>query len=135
MLLKSRALIEWTPILQRSRGKVGGEDMPPISAAQNRSTFWVCSRSSRYWKTTGEMPQPRNALARLVESGLPQDRVVTALVEVHDDPFRLDVDHTRCFHEFAIQLLGRSGVKASQLLGEPAIATLAVPSWWCQDPH
>lgn len=49
---------------------------------------------------------------------------MAALVEVHDDPFRLDVDHTRCFHEFAIQLFGRRGVKASQLLGEPAIATI-----------
>src|SRR5262245_60003714 len=28
------------------------------------------------------------------------------------------------FHEFAIQLFGRSGVKATQLLGQPAIATI-----------
>ena len=61
---------------------------------------------------------------RLVESGFPQDRVVAALVEVHDDSFRLDFDHTPCFHEFAIQLFGRSGVKTSQLLGQPAIATI-----------
>jgi hypothetical protein len=49
---------------------------------------------------------------------------VAALVEVDDDPFRLDVDHTTCFHEFAIQLFGCSGVKASQLLGQPAIAPI-----------
>ena len=49
---------------------------------------------------------------------------MAALVEVHDDPFRLDFDHTSCFHEFAIQLFGCSGVKAAQLLGQPALATL-----------
>src|SRR5262249_57362039 len=68
--------------------------------------------------------QPRNRLARLVESSFPQERVVAALVEVHDDPFRLDFDHTSCFHEFAIELFGGSGVKASQVLGEPAIAPI-----------
>jgi hypothetical protein len=30
VLLKSCALIEWTPILQRSRGKVGGEDIREV---------------------------------------------------------------------------------------------------------
>src|SRR5712692_4102247 len=99
------------------------------SAAQNRSTFWVFSRSSRVLEDHREIPQPRNDLARLVESGFPQDRIVAALVEVHDDPFRLDVDHPRCFHALAIQLLGRSGVKASQWLGEPAVATVG------QDSH
>ena len=74
------------------------------------------------------MPQPGNRLARLVESGFPQDGVVAALVEVHDDPFRLDVDHTPCCHEFAIQLFGRSGVKASQLLGQPATAPIGQDS-------
>ena len=49
---------------------------------------------------------------------------MAALVEVHDDPFRLDFDHTPCFHEFAVQLFGRSGVEAAQLLGQPAIATI-----------
>src|SRR5712691_1134862 len=44
-------------------------------------------------------------------------------------PAGWDVDHTRCFHEFARQLFGRSGVKASQLLGEPAVATVG------QDSH
>src|SRR5215475_8888310 len=86
--------------------------------------FWVFQRSSRVLEDHRETPQPRNRLARLVESGFAQDRVVAALVEVDDDPFRLDFDHTTCFHAFAIQLFGRSGVKASQLLGQPAIAPI-----------
>src|SRR5215813_4134210 len=86
--------------------------------------FWVFLRSSRVLEDHWEISQPRNRLARLVESGFPQDWVVAALVEVHDDPFRLDFDHTSCFHEFAIQLFGRSGVKAAQLLGQPAIAPI-----------
>ena len=49
---------------------------------------------------------------------------MATLVEVHDDAFRLDFDHTPCCHELARQLFGRSGVKASQLLGQPAIATI-----------
>jgi hypothetical protein len=64
----------------------------------------------------------------LVESCFPQERVVAALVEGHDDPFRLDFDHTPCFHAFAIQLFGRSGVKASQLLGQPAITPIGQSS-------
>src|SRR5207249_10895024 len=76
--------------------------------------FWVFQRSSRVLEDHGEILQPWTRLARLVESGFPLDWDVAALVEVHDDPFRLDVDHTPCFHEFAIQLFGRSGVKASQ---------------------
>ena len=43
VLLKSRALIEWTPILQRSRGKVGGEDIAMRSS-------WI-SASSQGTKT------------------------------------------------------------------------------------
>jgi hypothetical protein len=43
---------------------------------------------------------------------------------MHDKPFRLEVDDTRCGHTLALPLLGRSGGKASQLLGEPAIAPL-----------
>ena len=70
------------------------------------------------------MPPPRHGLARLVESGLPQARVVAALVDVHADPFRLAVAHTRWCHALARQLLGRSGVKAAQLLGAPAIAPI-----------
>ena len=61
---------------------------------------------------------------RLVESGFPQDRVVAALVEVHDDPFGLDVDHTACGHAFTIQLFGRSGFKPAQLLGSPVLAPI-----------
>src|SRR4029450_5927296 len=70
------------------------------------------------------MPPPRHGLARLVESGLPQARVVAALVDVHADPFRLAVAHTRLCHALARPLLGRSGVKAAQLLGAPAIAPI-----------
>jgi hypothetical protein len=86
--------------------------------------FWVFQRSSRILEDHRETPQPRNRLARLVESGCAQDRVVAALVEGHDDPFRLDCDHTTDFHAFALQVFGRSRVKAAQLLGQPAIATL-----------
>ena len=91
---------------------------------ENDQHFWVFQRSSRVLEDHREIPQPRNALARLVESSFPQNRVVAALVEVYDKPFWLDFDHARCFHKFAVQLFGRSGVKASQLLGVPAIATM-----------
>ena len=52
---------------------------------------------------------------------------MAALVEVHDDPCRLDFDHTPCFHALAVQWCGRRGVKAAQLLGQPALATLGQP--------
>jgi hypothetical protein len=91
---------------------------------ENDQHFWVFQRSARVLEDHREIPQPGNRLARLVESGFPQDRVVAALVEVHADPFRLDVDHTPCCHACARQLCGRSGVKASQVLGQPAIATI-----------
>jgi hypothetical protein len=91
---------------------------------ENDQHFWVFQRSSRVLEDHRKMSQPGNRLARLVERGFPQDRVVAALVDVHDDPFRLDFDHTPCFHEFAVQLFGRSGVEAAQLLGQPALATI-----------
>jgi hypothetical protein len=109
----SRANAEWRKDFQRR--------FPQRKIDQH---LWVFQRSSRVLGDHREIPQPRNSLARLVESSFPQDRVVAALVEMHDKPFRLDFDHTRCFHEFAVQLFGRSGVKASQLLGQPAIATI-----------
>jgi len=67
---------------------------------ENDQHFWVFQRNSRVLEDHRKISQPGNRLARLVKSGFPQDRVVAALVEVHDDPFRLDFDHTPCCHEF-----------------------------------
>src|SRR2546429_3806082 len=72
---------------------------------KNDQHFWVFQRSSRVLEDYREIPQPRNDLARLVESSFPQDRVVAALVEVHDEPFRRDFDHSTRFHVFAVQLI------------------------------
>ena len=69
---------------------------------ENDQHFWVFQKSSWVLEDHREIPQPGNRLARLVESGFPQDWVVAALVEVHDDPFWLDFDHTPCCHKFAI---------------------------------
>src|SRR5262249_36393231 len=91
------------------------------------SPVWVFPRRSRVLEAHREMPPPGNRLAWLVESGFPQDRVVAALVAVHDAPFRLECPPTPCGHACAIQLCGRSRVKATQWLGQPAIATSGPP--------
>src|SRR5207237_7270018 len=46
---------------------------------ENDQHFWVFQRSSRVLEDHGEILQPGNRLARLVESGFPQDWVVAAL--------------------------------------------------------
>src|SRR6184192_109806 len=45
---------------------------------ENDQHFWVFQRSSRVLEDHGEILQPGNRLARLVESGFPQDWVVAA---------------------------------------------------------
>src|SRR4029453_733790 len=70
----------------RMREKIAYRRFPQ---GENDQHFWVFQRSSRVLEDHRKILQPGNRLARLVESGFPQDRVVAALVEGHDDPFRL----------------------------------------------
>ena len=70
-------------------------------------------------------------MIRLVESGFSQDRVVTAFVKAHDDPFLLNLDYATGFHEFAKQLFRRGGFKPMQLLGQPALATVGQNGQHC----
>jgi hypothetical protein len=71
----------------------------------------VCQRSSRLLEDHGKIPNPEDRLAWVVEVSFSQDRVVTALVEVDHDPFRLDFDYATRFHKFAIELFGGGGLE------------------------
>jgi hypothetical protein len=50
-------------------------------------------------------------LGRVVKGSFPEDGVVGAFVEVNDDPVWLDFDRASRFHEFAVELFWRGGVK------------------------
>jgi len=68
--------------------------------------------------------KPRDGSLLAAESGLAEDRIVAALVEMHHDAVRLDFDSARRLHEAPVHLLRRSFLIAPQPAGQPALAAV-----------
>jgi hypothetical protein len=84
----------------------------------------IREKSHLFGEHDGSVSQPGHGRAVGVERRFPQHRIVGSLVQLHHDTLLLDVNHSTCLHEPAVQLLRLRLLEAVELVRQPAVAAV-----------